>query len=85
MSYVSNYFLCRIFDRKDLYDAERDPLAIAKFLVESIFSSSGLGRMSYYHGEASVFRPSVRLSFNISHKLLFLPQFSTDFDYVYFI
>jgi len=33
--YVSNYFYCRIRLKRLLYDAERDVLAIAKFLVLS--------------------------------------------------
>ena len=32
-SYVSNHFYCRIQLVRPLYDAERDLLAIAKFLV----------------------------------------------------
>jgi len=32
-SYVSNYFYCRIWLQGLLYDAERDLLAIATFLV----------------------------------------------------
>jgi len=32
-SYVSNYFYCRIQPERLWYDAERDLLAIAKFLV----------------------------------------------------
>jgi len=32
MSYVSNYFYCRIQPEGLLYDAEHDLLAIAKFL-----------------------------------------------------
>jgi len=33
LSYMSNYFYCQIRSEKLLYDAERDLLAIATFLV----------------------------------------------------
>jgi len=36
-TYVSNYFYCRIRPERLLCDAERDLLAIAKFLVISVF------------------------------------------------